>query len=129
MTSRKYAVYYLDPKTGTVNVTRGYYAEAGKFRFALIPNNKKKTTTAIDLWSGYTIFTWPASIKDTAGEVERRLDRLRQIYEADERKYAGVLGGFNKLISSSVPENADLPEGVYEYINGMRPFSIWEGEQ
>lgn len=126
MTSKKYAVYCLDPKTGTVNVTRGYYAEVGKFRFALIPNNKKKTTTAIDLWSGYTIFTWPASIKDTAAEVEKRLDRIKKIYEHDERTYGGVLGGFNKLIQTSVPEGADLPEGVYEYINGIRPFSIWE---
>ena len=124
MTSRKYAVYYLDPKTGTVNVTRGYYEITPGYIFALIPNNKKRETVAIDVWTGYPIFTTQLPIKDTIKAVLDCLDKLEKVYEWNERRREGDdMVRWNGLLRSSIPDEADLPDEVYQYIRYQKPFT------
>lgn len=129
-TTRKYALYRIDPKTRTVKVDRAYYGELGRYRFALVKDAKKGFWIAVDVWSGFPIFcSVVGTLEEIAAKVEENLPMIREIYRMDVRRWlkgsSMELPLWNDQLRSSIPEDgAKLPERVRDYIFGDPDFFI-----
>lgn len=128
MTTRKYALYRIDPKTRTVKVDRAYYGELGRYRFALAKDAHTGYWIAVDVWSGFPIFASASgTLEEISAKVEENLPRIREIYRMDIRRRLNgsslALPIWNDMIRSSIPEEGvKLPERVRDYIFGDPDF-------
>ena len=128
ISTRKYVLYRIDPKTRTVKVDRAYYGELGRYRFALAKDAHTGHWIAVDVWSGFPIFySASGTLKEIAAKVEENLPRIREIYKMDVRRRLNdsrlALPIWNDLFRSSIPEEgAKLPERVRDYIFGDPDF-------
>ena len=128
LSTRKYVLYRIDPKTRTVKVDRAYYGELGRYRFALAKDAKTGYWIAVDVWSGFPIFASAAgTLEEMADKVEENLPRIREIYKMDVRRRLNgsslALPIWNDLLRSSIPEEgAKLPNLVRDYIFGDPDF-------
>ena len=128
ISTRKYALYRIDPKTRTVKVDRAYYGQLGRYRFALAKDAHTGHWIAVDVWSGFPIFgSASCPREEVAAKVEENLPRIREIYKMDVRRRLNgsslALPIWNDLLRSSIPEDgAKLPERVRDYIFGDPDF-------
>lgn len=128
ISTRKYVLYRIDPKTRTVKVDRAYYGQVGRYRFALAKDAHSGHWIAVDVWSGFPIFASASGPREEiAAKVEENFPRIREIYKIDvRRRLKGsslALPIWNDLLRSSIPEDgAKLPEVVRDYIFGDPDF-------
>lgn len=133
ISTRKYVLYLIDPKTRTVKVDRAYYGQVGRYRFALVKDAKKGYWIAVDVWSGFPIFARASCPREeVVAKVEENLPRIRDIYKMDVRRRLNgsslALPIWNDLLRSSITEDgAKLPERVRDYIFGDPDFFNEEG--
>lgn len=128
ISTRKYVLYRIDPKTRTVKVDRAYYGQVGRYRFALAKDTHTRYWIAVDVWSGFLIFASASgTLEEIAAKVEENLPRIREIYKMDVRRRLNgsslTLPIWNDLLRSSIPEDgAKLPGQVRDYIFGNPDF-------
>lgn len=128
ISTRKYVLYRIDPKTRTVKVDRAYYGQLGRYRFALAKDVHSGHWIAVDVWTGFPIFASASGPREeVAAKVEENLPRIREIYKMDIRRRLNgsslTLPIWNDLLRSSIPEvGVKLPDVVRDYIFGGSDF-------
>lgn len=109
-------IYCIEPKTRTVRLKKGYYQREGEYWYGIVKD--RCMWWLIDVWTGMPI-TWGGDTIAAAAERFTSIcDRLPGIFRQDKIN----VDGWNSLIKSSIPLEADLPRGVYDYIFGPAPF-------
>ena len=135
MTSRKYPLYTINNKTREIEFKQGWYCavnitgSAGLYRFAISRNpSSRRGYAAYDVWTGLLILRCDGTRAETEDLVKKHLERIQKAFEyyrRGERLWLrpDIFRELNQRLAAVIPEEAELPQGVYDYIHGDQPFT------
>lgn len=135
MTSRKYPLYTINNKTRKIEVKQGWYCGANitgstsLYRFAISRNpSSRRGYAAYDVWTGLLILSCDGTRADTEDLVKMHLERIQKAFEYHRRcerlgLRSDIFRELNQRLAAVIPEEAELPQGVYDYIHGGQPFT------
>lgn len=135
MTSRKYPLYIVNNKTREIEVKQGWYCAVNitgstrLYRFAISRNpSSRRGYAAYDVWTGLLILTCDGTRAETEDMVKMLLERIQKAFEYHRRcERLGwrpdIFRELNQRLAAVIPEEADLPQGVYDYIHSDQLFT------
>lgn len=135
MTIRKYPLYTINNKTREIEVKQGWYCAANitgstrLYRFAISRNpSSRRGYAAYDVWTGLLILTCDDTRAKTEDLVKTQLERIETAFDYHRRGErmglrSDIFRELNQRLAAVIPEEAELPQGVYDYIHGERPFT------
>ena len=135
MTSRKYPLYTINNRTREIELKQGWYCavnipdSTGLYRFAISRNpSSRRGYAAYDVWTGLLILTCDGTRAKTEDLVKTQVERIQTAFEYHRRGErmglrSDIFREHNYRLAAVIPEEAELPQGVYEYIYGDQPFT------
>ena len=135
MTSRKYPLYTTNNKTREIELKQGWYCAVNitdstrLYRFAISRNpSSRRRYAAYDVWTGLLILICDGTRAETEDMVKMQLERIQKAFDYHRRvERMGLRSDFfrelNQRLAAAIPEEAELPQGVYDYIHGDQPFT------
>lgn len=128
MTSKKYPIYTVNSRTKEIEVREGWYCkEPNGYRYAITRDpSSRRGYAAFDIWSGMLILRRDVTRADMDQLVKDNMKRIQGAYRyfLDRRRLADDAFGYhNAQLRAVIPEEAELPQGVYDYIHGDMPFT------
>lgn len=127
MTSKKYPIYAVNNRTKGIEVREGWYCkEPNGYRYAITRDpSSRRGYAAFDIWTGLLILRRDATRAEVDQTVKDYMQRIQDAYRyfLDRQRLSDdAFGQHNARLRAVIPEEAELPQGVYDYIHGDRPF-------
>lgn len=128
MTSKKYPIYTVNSRTKEIEVREGWYCkESNGYRYAITRDpSSRRGYAAFDIWTGLLILRRDVTRTEMDQLVKDNMKRIEDAYRyfLDRQRLGDdAFGHHNEQLRSVIPEEAELPQGVYDYIHGDRPFT------
>ena len=135
MTSRKYPLYTINNRTREIELKQGWYCAANitgstrLYRFAISRNpSSRRGYAAYDVWTGLLILSCDGTRADAEDMVKMQLERIQKAFYYHRRVErmgwrSDIFRELNQRLAAVIPEEAELPQGVYDYIHGDQPFT------
>lgn len=128
MTSRKYPIYTVNNRTKEIEFREGWYCkEPNGYRYAITRDPlSRRGYAAFDIWTGLLILRRNVTRTETDQLVKDNMKRIQDAYRYflnRQRLADDAFGHHNGQLRAVIPEEAELPQGVYDYIHGDRPFT------
>ena len=135
MTSRKYPLYTINNRMREIELKQGWYCavnitgSTGLYRFAISRNpSSRRGYAAYDVWTGLLILSCDGTRAETEDMIKMQLERIQKAFEYHRRGErlglrSDIFRELNQRLAAVIPEEAELPQGVYDYIHGDYPFT------
>lgn len=130
MTSRKYPIYTVNSRTKEIEVREGWYCkEPNGYRYAITRDpSSRRGYAAYDVWTGLFILSCDGTRAEAEDLIKMHLERIRKAFEYHRRSErlwlrSDIFRELNQRLAGVIPEEAELPQGVYDYIHGDMPFT------